>query len=627
MYFYCSILMINIVDMKYKFLFILFALSILNHYSFCQENQYWQQYVSYDMDIDMDVNTHRFKGKQTLFYVNNSPDTLYKVFYHLYFNAFQPGSEMDVRSRSLPDPDKRVGDRISKLTPDQIGYHKIMKLLQNDQVTNYKVQGTILEVSLSRPILPGEKTKFYMEFESQIPIQIRRSGRNSLDGIDYSMSQWYPKICAYDIDGWHANPYVGREFYGVFGEYNVRINIDSRYVLGGTGELQNSDEVGQVQSGLSIFSKSSAKTTWHFYASMVHDFMWAADPDYVVEQVQVPDGPMLNFLYQPDSMQVNWKKLQPMMVQFFQLMNKKFGKYPYNTFSFIQGGDGGMEYPMATLITSRGSFEGLVGVSVHEAAHNWYYGILATNESKYPWMDEGFTTYAEDYILNELFNEKNPFPFEGNYKPYLLLFTSADKEPLSTHADFYKKNRTYGISSYSAGAVFLSQLSYIIGQDAFDKGMLRYFNEWKFKHPRPEDFIRIMEKVSGVELDWYLEQFVYSLNTIDYGIQSVSKNEKQTVVTLDRLGDFPMPLDVIVELNNGDKIYHYIPLDLMRGEKKEKLNEKDLVIQSDWPWVNKTYTFNIDQKFNSIKSISINPDKRMADINRENNQWLRKDND
>jgi len=585
------------------------------------QQTYWQQKVSYTMHIDMDVNNHTFKGKQTLTYTNNSPDTIDQVFYHLYYNAFQPGSEMDIRSRNLPDPDRRVGSRISQLKPDQTGYHQIKILQQDGQPINYKTKGTILQAKLNQPLPPGKSTVLYMEFDSQVPIQIRRTGRNSIEGVDYSMAQWYPKLCEYDYQGWHSHPYIGREFYGVWGDFDVTIHIDSRYTLGATGYLQNPDEARHGYQTSGTPQTESKKTIWHFIAPNVHDFVWAADRDYVVDYAQVPDGPKLYFVYQGDTLVEYWKNLAPYMVKFFQIMEKKFGKYPYDVFSFIQGGDGGMEYPMATLITARGSFHGLVSVSVHEAAHNWFYGVLATHELLYPWMDEGFTTYAQDYVLNLLFDAKSSNPFEDNYKSYLFLAQSPDREPLSTHGDFYKKNMTYGISSYSAGAVFLHQLSYIIGQDVFDKGMLRYFNEWKFKHPTPNDFIRVMEKTSGIELNWYLEQFVYTTNNIDYGIQSVIESNQKTTINLQRIGAFPMPVDLIIKLENGKHLFYHIPLDLMRGVKNEILYNEKPVVADSWFWVDPNYTLTIPYAMNKIKSITINPDLRMADIDLKNNAW------
>ncbi|MBT8394126.1 MAG: M1 family peptidase, partial [Bacteroidia bacterium] len=255
------------------------------------DRYYWQQHVDYKMNIDMDVSTFKYKGEQELIYTNNSPDTLNRVFYHLFFNAFQPGSEMDVRSLTISDPDPRVRDRISKLKPDEIGYINVSSLKQNGQKLKFETVGTILEVNLSKPIKPGEQVKFDMRFNGQVPLQIRRAGRNNRENVALSMAQWYPKMAEYDFEGWHADPYIGREFYGVWGDFDVKITIDKDYVLGGTGYLQNPNEIGHGYEAEPINTTKPNKLTWHFKAPNVHDFTWAADPDYIHDTLQVPDGP------------------------------------------------------------------------------------------------------------------------------------------------------------------------------------------------------------------------------------------------------------------------------------------------------------------------------------------------
>ena len=225
------------------------------------DKTYWQQEVKYKMEINLDVETNRFSGKQTVKYQNNSPETLKKVFFHLYFNAFQPGSTMDVRSRSLDNGDPRVGSRISRLTDNEIGYHKIRSLTQDGMRVNYEVVGTILEVELSKPIRPGQSVKFDMEYDAQVPTQVRRSGRDNAEGIRYSMSQWYPKLCEFDEQGWHADPYIAFEFYGVWGEFDVSITLDAGYTVAASGELQNARKIGHGYA----LSKDvqSQRNTWH----------------------------------------------------------------------------------------------------------------------------------------------------------------------------------------------------------------------------------------------------------------------------------------------------------------------------------------------------------------------------
>ena len=580
----------------------------------------WQQKVEYTMNVKLDVTNHKLSGIQKLTYYNNSPDTLSKVYYHLYFNAFQPGSMMDVRSRTLPDPDPRVKDRISLLKDNEIGYQHIQSLKQDGKEVSFHTIGTILEVTLKKPLLPSTKTVFDMEFEAQVPVQIRRSGRDSKEGIAYSMTQWYPKMAEYDHQGWHPYPYVAREFHGVWGDFEVKITLNPAFVVAGTGILQNADRIGHgyERPGTTV-KRPEGDLTWHFVARNVHDFAWAADPDYKHEIAKVPDGPTLHFFYQPgEKTTENWVKLKDFSVKHFEFMNRTFGKYPYEVYSIIQGGDGGMEYPMCTLITGERSFGSLAGVTAHEATHSWYQGVLANNESLYPWFDEGFTDFAASESLASIFNEQDPHG--GSYAAYFSLVKSGLQEPASQHADHYNTNRAYSIAAYGMGSIFLHQLKYIIGENNFYNGMMRYYNTWKFKHPEPNDFIRIMEKVSGMQLHWYLNYFINTTKTIDYGIKSVIESDDNTFVSVARIGDFPMPVDLLVTFRDGTQEMYYIPTSETLGNKpveNEKILRNDLVA---WPWVNPGYTLRINRQPKDITSIEIDPSQRMADVNRKNNK-------
>ena len=586
----------------------------------------WQQRAEYKMEIDFDVATHQFTGKQNLKYFNNSPDDLKRVFYHLYFNAFQPNSMMDVRSQTISDADQRVGSRIAKLTPNEQGYHKISSLKHNGKPVKFEVVGTILEVKLNEAIPAGGTAVFEMEFNSQVPIQIRRSGRDNKEGISYSMSQWYPKMCEYDYQGWHANPYVGREYYGIWGDFDVKISLDRNYKIGGTGYLQNPNTIGfGYETAKDAVKKSEGeKLTWHFVAPNVHDFMWAADPDYEHISYKRANGMVMHFFFQPNEKTTeNWNMLPKIMDNAFDFINKKFGEYPYEQYTFIQGGDGGMEYPMGTLITGERPLVSLVGVSVHELLHSWYQMILGTNESLHAWMDEGFTSYASAEVMNHLRKQKL---IPGNVSENVHAGTnggwgrfakSGMEEPLSTHADHFQNNRAYGFAAYGKGNAFLTNLSYIIGQETFERGMLTYFNTWKFKHPNPNDFIRIMEKESDLELDWYKEYMVNTTYTIDYAIKSVEEfGKKQTKVTLERIGKFPMPVDLVLTNKKGDTEIITIPLRIMRGAKKAE--SKKFTVAEDWAWTHPTYELIIDKKLKKITKIEIDPSRRMGDTDLEN---------
>ena len=594
--------------LMFKFFFFLFLVSF-NSYS------YWQQRVEYKIIIDFDHKNHQFLGEQNLKYFNNSKDTINKVYFHLYFNAFQPGSMMDVRSRSLPDPDRRVMDRISKLNKNEIGFHEIKKIEQDGKSLKHHTQGTVLEVELSHPLLPNESTDFYLEYFSQVPVQIRRSGRNNKEGIDYSMAQWFPKIAEYDENGWHANPYIAREFYAPWGDFDVSISINKDYIVAATGILESK-------------KKEKNKNTWNFKARDVHDFVWAADPDYVHDILKVDSEDLeLHFYYQKtnDEMVSNWKRLQDDTADAFRYINKKFGKYPYTKYSVIQGGDGGMEYPMATLITGERSYPSLLSVTIHELIHSWYQMLLGTNESYLAWMDEGFTSFAQNITFNDEFNEiynlNSINPLERSYNRYYTFIKSGLEEPLSTHSDHFSTNQAYGVGSYTKGAIFLMQLGYIIGEEKLFKGLRRYYNEWKFKHPDEYDFLRIMEKESGIELDWYIDYWVKTTHQIDYSIdysfELKEKDQNKISVSINRIGKMPMPIEVEVLYEDFSSENYYIPLSIMRGEKDNSDNK--LIILEDWEWVNESYQFNLDISDTEIKKIEINPSGEMADIDKSNN--------
>ena len=608
--------------MKYKFVkkgFCLLLFFIFTQTSYAQ--CYWQQRVEYKMDIDFDTEKHQFQGTQTLKYFNNSADTLFKVFYHLYFNAFQPESMMDVRSRAIEDPDGRVRDRIFKLNDAEIGYHKINSLKQDGVNVTYLVEGTVLEVELNNPLFPASSTVLNMNFQSQVPVQIRRSGRNNSEGIDYSMAQWFPKLAEYDDRGWHAHPYVGREFYAPWGDFEVNLTMDKDYIVAATGILQNPNDIGYgyEDAGTNVKRKGK-KITWQFKAENVHDFVWAADPDYKHVISEVPRGPVLHFFYQETKETKEWEQLPRLTIKAFQFIEEHFGEYPFPHYSIIQGGDGGMEYPMATLITGHRSLSSLVGVTVHEALHSWYQGILATNESYFAWMDEGYTSYATNLTVAHLFERDIDWTKDSNYQGYFALAKSGKEEPMSTHSDQFETNFAYGRSAYSKGAVSIAQLGYIIGEQARDEGLVKYFNQWKFKHPDLNDFVRVIEKSTGLELDWYYDYWVNSIHHIDYSVSSVSNSNNKTTVQLSRVGVIPMPMDIYVTFKDGTKKIYYTPLSIMRGEKKND-SHLDRVVLPDWSWTHPTYSFEIETPLDNIQSIKIDETGRLADINQDNDTW------
>lgn len=638
-----------------KKIFFLLAAGFCFQFTVTAQPTRWQQAVKYNMTVDVNVNNNRFTGKQKLEYSNNSPYVLDKVFYHLYWNAFQPNSSMDLRSRELgkvmingrPDWDGRVKDRIEHLKPDEIGYQKIISLKMNGVPQPFKYHETILEVMLTKPIAANSKVVFDMEFEAQVPLQIRRSGRdNPTTNVRYSMSQWYPKMCEYDYEGWHPTQYIAREFYGVWGNYDVTINIDKDYKLAGTGVLMNASEIGwgYDKPGTELKSSNKEMRTWHFVGNNVHDFVWCADPEYKHLSYKMPnDGPVLNVVYKYRQNNAKndtaWAKVLSAATTALPFMEQHFGKYPYPQYSFIQGGDGGMEYPMATLLIGSG-----LGTVFHEWMHSWYQMMLGTNESMYPWMDEGFTSYAED-LISKFYNKKSslqdmkdalirtpgnknlaaaiemaPEDHSGAYLSYFNLAKSGFEEPMTTHSDHYETNYAYSSAAYSKGEVFMEQLGYIVGADVRDKILLEYYRQWRFKHPNATDFIRVAEQVSGIQLDWYKEYWVSTTKTIDYKIDSLWEDGAVTKIRLRRVGQMPMPIDLQLTYSDGNTEMYYVPLNLMLGNKPNENQAQKRVLEEEWKWADPVYNVETKHRLTDIKIVEIDPSKRMADVDRKNNK-------
>ena len=597
----------------------LLFLSLLPFLVISQESSWrWQQEVDYTMVIDVNVENYTYKGTQNLVFTNNSPDDLDRVFYHLYFNAFKPGTDLEQNSRYSSDDSRSMSKKLLSMPKEDWGDVQIKWLLQDGKPVSFKIEETILEVSLDKPIRSGESSVLEMEFFIQTPAMVRRSGKNSEDNVAFSMSQWYPKLCQYDDEGWHANPYIGREFYGVWGNFDVTINIDKDYTVAGSGYLQDPELVGHGYAPLKEGVVRDEKISWRFIAPNVHDFSWAADPNFIHDFLDIDDGPRMHFFYKSDSEFVNlWKEFQENSANFLTFFSETIGRYPYSQYSVIMAGDGGMEYAMCTFIDGVGhpTMESLYSVTSHEIAHTWFQFLMATNESKHSWMDEGFTSYIDDVALNVVLNQGKALPNAKAYDDYFNWVNLGLEEPMTTHADRFKYNTGYGMSAYDKGSIFLSQLQYVIGKENFDNSLKRYFDDWAFKHPKPNDFIRSAEKVSGLELDWYLLDWAQSTMTIDYAINSVVSEKDKTIINLQRIGQMGMPIDLKVKLKSGETQLYNIPMTKMRGSKPPK----NMKVLDSWSWAKPYYSFTMDVVADNISEIIIDPKGEMADVDRVNN--------
>lgn len=611
--------------LNFSLLFILCSLLLT-----AQKDAYYQQYAKYKMDIDIDAVNFTYKGQQTLQYSNNSPDELDVVYFHLYWNAFKDGSMMDQRVAGQGiNADGRLSarttngavSRLASIPTEEEGSQNIHWIKMNGKDLKFEIQGTIMKVYLNEKIKPKSNVTFTMEWDANIPMQIRRAGRNNREGVDMTMTQWYPKIAEYDYDGWATFDYIGREFHAPFSDYDINIKIDKDYVIGAGGTLENQNDVKGYTTNPSIKADANNKVTWRWTAKNILDFAWAADRDYSVDSFPILDGPKVYLVYQKSEKTKFWAETKPYLTRFFQTMNSKFGRYKWPSYSFVQGGDGGMEYGMTTMILGEASsLEGLMGLMVHEGAHSWFQQMFATNESVRPWMDEGFTSYAENYVMYQLFppKETQPNPFTGSISRYASFTKTGKEEPAVWLADHHDNGTAYSFASYVKGELFLVQLGYIIGEDNLNKVMLRYYDEWAMKHSTERDFLHIAQQISGMDLKWFLHYWINTTKTIDYGIKNVKYDATSTTITLINKGGVPMPIDFGI-LTKDKKVVNYnIPLSLTHTWKTADIYGP---IQNlpYWPWTQQEYSFTIPYNKDQISALGIDFSHRLADVNPEDN--------
>ncbi len=604
----------------------LLALTLFFGLLSAQQGAYYQQYAKYKMDIDVDASQFTYKGTQSLTYTNNSPDELDVVYFNLYWNAFKSGSMMDQRVQNQgKNGDSRLQrggvSRLASIPKEQEGAQNIHWIKQNGKDLKFEIQGTVMKVYLATPIKPNSNTTFTMEWDANIPMQIRRAGRNNAEGIDMTMTQWYPKIAEYDYDGWATFDYVGREFHAPFADFEVNITIDKDYVIGAGGTLQNPLEVKGYSDNANVKFDNQNKATWKWTAKNMLDFAWAADRDYTVDSFTVIDGPKVYYVYQKSDKTKFWEESKPYISKYFQLMNTHFGRYVYPSYAFIQGGDGGMEYGMCTMILGEASsLEGLLGLMAHEGSHSWFQQILATNESMKPWMDEGFTSYAEAWVMQQLLPPAKPQanPFVGTINNYVRFVKTGLEEPAVWLGDHHDNGTAYTFSTYIKGELFLVQLGYIMGEENLSKTMLEYYNQWKLKHPTERDFLHIAQKISGMDLKWFQNYWINTTKTIDYTIKKVDYAADSTTITLENKGGVPMPIDFSLLLKDNTVVNYQIPLSLTHTWKSKDIYG-DFKTLAYWPWTQKEYTFTVPYSKAQLSALGIDFSQRLADVNQNDN--------
>jgi hypothetical protein len=514
-----------------KKLHLLTGLILFFNVAFAQD--YWQQEVHYNIDVSLNEKQHTLKGDLSVEYINHSPDTLTYIWFHLWPNAYK--NENTALAKQLA-ADKEAS---KKWKEKNQGYIDSLSFKVNGQSITTGADSAndidVVKLVLPSPLLPGQKATITTPFYVKLPFYFSRSG---YDGDQYMICQWYPKPAVYDRKGWHAFPYLDQgEFYSEYGTFKVNITVPADFVIGATGVLQNKDELErykaigaknyQAPDNVEMYKAIQPKSlkTLQYYGENIHDFAWFADKDAVIQYdtLQLASGKIIDvFSYSQPNGNKGWKNSISIIKDAVRHYSAWMGEYAWPVVQAVEGpknlSSGGMEYPMITLITSPDSdIEELDATITHEVGHNWFYGMLGSNERDYPWMDEGINSFyqfryeAEKYKTNSIFGKSIPKEFktlpaeEVMDRIYNAFNSMPAKEPVNTGSSSFPNKNDYGIVVYVKGATWLYLVQVSLGREVFDKAMQDYFANWRFKHPYPEDLKAALEKSSGINLDKQFE--------------------------------------------------------------------------------------------------------------------------
>ena len=608
---------------------------------------YWQQDVHYKINADLDDRTRVLNCSEELTYSNNSPDTLTFVYFHLYQNAFQPGS---------------YSDALYKANGVKPYYGQYERLGLNTTVNDMKVDGqavkteldnTIMKVYLNKPLLPGASIQFTMNFKSYFDGgTVRRRMKIFIHNgyLHFDCVHWYPRIAVYDRKGgWNTDQHLGREFYGDYGSFDVSLKIPSNYILQGTGDIINENEVlpADLKSKIDIrnfknkplnekpseiIKPDGSKKTWLFHAENVHDFAWSADPTYRMSEISWK-GVRCIALAQ-EEVAGKWQNADTFIAHVIETYSRDFGMYDWPKIVVCDARDG-MEYPMITLCG--GTDPDYDYVISHEVGHEWFFGMLGNNETYRAFMDEGFTQFLTAWGITSIdgpygkdvpiankyikrFSKHNTSLQDRVLLPYISTADNEDNLSINTHSDYFNgaigHGGGYG-AVYYRGATMLYQLQYVLGDSLFLKAMQHYVAQWKFCHPYPEDFRNSIIQFTHINLNWFFDEWIETNKYIDYGIKHVKyKGNGAYAITFIRKGSMQMPLDFTVITQDGKRQTYFIP----NSYFSKNGNATVLKPWIGWNNLYPTYTAEIMLP-GKIKNIIIDTTQRLADINLLDNQW------
>lgn len=607
---------------------------------------YWQQDVHYNIKAEINDSTDILSGSEELTYWNNSPYTLSFVYFHLYSNA-------QTKDSYAADLYKNNGYNLkfSKYRQQDLGT-KVETITANGQELKTELDNTILKVYLPKALAPGESVTFNMNFKTYFDkeaIRNRMKLFNSFGKKHYDVVHWYPRITVLDQKfAWNTDQHMDHEFYGDFGSFHVEMTLPNNYVGDGTGVLTNEKEVlpDELRQKLDISNflqkpfnsppseitkKDGTKKTWKFSAINVHDFAFTADPNYRIGETKWNGVRCIALVQEPHA--AGWHNAPQYISKVLDINSYNIGAYPHPKMIVADAQDG-MEYPMLTLCG--GTDPDYRTLLVHEMTHNWFQGMVGTNENYRAFMDEGFTQFytADTYQFidgpitierpqkgyYERFTEPQRVIDDEIYTTYFNnVVTKGEEVTLNTHSDDYNGGIRHGGGYgevYTKTAAMLKNLEYVLGRALFDKAMQHYFNQWKFCHPYPEDFRNSIVQYTAIDLNWFFDQWLETTKTIDYKIGRVKRKKNGIYeITFKRKGSMQMPIDFVVIDKNDSARHYYIPNTWF----EKPTGATTLPRWIGWgPRLKPTYTATVNIG-SSIKNVIIDPSYRLADVDMTNN--------
>lgn len=607
---------------------------------------YWQQDTYYKLKANIDDAADIIDGTEELIYWNNSPDTLTFVYFHLYQNAFQPGSYTDDLHNENKFPIV-----YGKYEQQGLGT-TVENVMVDGQPAKIEMDNSVMKVWLTKPLRPGFATKITMNFKTYFDNggSIRRRmkmytqfGYKHYDGV-----HWYPRIAVYDRKfGWETDQHLTREFYGDFGVYDVELTFPNNYIVDATGVMTNEQEMlppdlrqkldisnfakkGWETEPSVIIVKDGTSKTWKFHAENVHDFAWTADPTYRIGEVSWNGIRCIALCSEQHCS--GWQDAAAFTAKVIEVYSTDFGMYAYPKMIVADARDG-MEYPMLTLDGGRAPY--YYDLIAHEVGHNWFFGMVGSNETYRALLDEGFTQFLTAWCIEKIKGPERDYQYRNNYverftepenvrmseayNGYIFPAASDDETVIDTHSDQFggalRHGGGYG-QVYSKTATMLYNLQYVLGDSLFLAAMQHYFNQWKFCHPYVEDFRNSVIQSTHVDLNWFFDEWLTTSKTIDYKVGCVHKGDSADTyeITFKRKGRMQMPVDFTVYANDGKTYNYYIPNTWFEKETDAKVLPRWI----GWDNVRKKYTAKVVVP-SGIKDVRIDTTYRLADVNLLNN--------